>query len=111
MAAPSTQFQQVLDWIGFTVLAQRNSVEQELGDFASVEDSTHKDTRDLHDSHAKRTVVEGRTHFGMNRTKRLKALIEWLKDLDCINEDPDVADFNRDEFLEAVNESADRAVI
>jgi len=107
MAAPSTQFQQVLDWIGFTVPAQRNSVEQELGGFASVEDLTCKDMRDLRDSCAKRTVVEGRVHFGMNRAKRLEALIEWLKDLDRINEDPDVADFNRDEFLEAINELAD----
>jgi len=63
MAAPLTQFQQVLDWIGFTIPAQRNSVEQELGDFASVEDLTCKDMRNLRGSCAKRTVVEGRTHF------------------------------------------------
>ena len=113
MAAPLTQFQQALDWIGFTVDNQRNAIEQELGDFKSMKDLSYKDIRDLRDGYAKRTVAEGRIHFGMTRTKRLKALIDWVRDLDRVGEEqPDInAHPDRDSFLDAINDSADRAAI
>jgi hypothetical protein len=80
MEAPLTQFQQVLAWIGFDNQAHRDSLEQELGSLSSMGELTHKDIRDLRSSYASRTAAEGRMYFGMNRTKRLQALTDWVKE-------------------------------
>ena len=48
----------------------------------------------------------------MTRTKRLKALIDWVRDLDRVGEQPDInAYLDRDSFLKAINDSADRVAI
>jgi len=66
----------------------------------------YEDVRDLAKSHMSRTVAEGRIQFGMNRTKRLQALTDWVSDRVRIGEAPGIGGFaNADELLQALNES------
>ena len=111
MDAPLTEFQQVLQWLGFEDQGHRDSLEDELRDLASMSDMTYKDISELQSSYAKRTIAEGRIHFGMNRTKRLKALIDWIHDLERIGESPHIDEHNEDSFLEALQQSSNRATI
>ena len=108
--APLTQFQQAIEWIGFTDQAHRDAMEQELGDLATVKELSSKDIRDLRDGYAKRTAAEGRIHFGVSRTKRLQALIYWLRDLERIDEEPDIDDLDQESFLQAIQTASDRGI-
>lgn len=109
--APLNPMQQVMEWIGFDIPAQRDALAQELGDLQSVGELTYKEIRDLRDGYAKRTVAEGRIHFGLQRTKRIKALTEWVNDQARIDRDPTIGGFTQATFIDALTESADRAAI
>ena len=105
MDAPLTEFQQVLQWLGFDDQDQRDSLEGELTDLASMSDITYKDISELQSSYAKRTIAEGQIHFGMNRTKRLKSLIDWIHNLERIGETPHNDEHDEHSFLEALQQS------
>jgi len=63
---------------------------------------TEKDISELSDQYAKRTQNEGRVHFGLQRTKRLKGLMHWAQDCYRCGETPDINDFNLDEANSAL---------
>ena len=87
---PLTQFQEALQWIGFDRQNQRDSLEAEIGNLDAFVEFTNKDIRDLRDSYAGRTIAGGRIHFGMQHTKKLQSIAEWVKDLARIGETPNI---------------------
>lgn len=109
-AQPLTAFQQILTWVGFEGNALQ-SLETELGDLVQLSELKPKDIKDLSQSYSRRTVADGRIHFGLNRTKRLLAVIDWVADQHRIGEQPDINGLDQESFLETINESADRAEI
>ena len=46
---------------------------------------THKEICNLCDSYEKRRVLDGRILFGMQQTKRLLAMTNWVKDQQRVN--------------------------
>ena len=111
-AGNPTPLQTVLDWIGFNQAAVRNALEAELTDLESMKGLTYKDVRDLRDSFASRTRNEGKIYFGINRTKRLQSLIDYVQDQERINKPIDITTYaNAAEFVEALNVSKERAEV
>jgi len=60
---------QVLIWIGFDVVANRQALRSEIAEIKDMVDLTEKDITKLQESDAKRTQNAGRMYFGLQRTK------------------------------------------
>ena len=103
---------QVIHWIGFTQDAQRQPIVAELGDeLLDICNMTAKEMSDLADSYTKRTVADGRIHFGLQRTRRLKSLILWVKDHRRCNELPTVVGMTQEQFRTALSTADARETI
>ena len=110
-AAPPTDLQIVLGWIGFRV-NQVAAVEAELVDLQAVKGLTHKDIKDMRDGFSARTQAEGRMHFGMTRTKRLQNLVDYVLDMERSNTDIDLTIYpNGPAFIQELDRSHARALI
>lgn len=110
-AAPVTALGRALQWIGFTD-QQCNSLEAEIGSIEDLSSLTHKDISELKKSYAARTITEGRIHFGVTRTKHLKALTDWAEDYVRIGKEPDIKeDTDWEQFFIALDDAAQRAEI
>ena len=111
MANPIGELEQALIWIGFTTQANRTSL---LGDFADLEEFAElneKDIGNLAESYVKRTVADGRFIFGLQRTKRLKAMIHWIQDFQRVSDVPTTGGLNQATFREELIVAANRADI
>lgn len=107
---PPDPLRQCLIWIGFH---QQNAarIEEEIGSLSDVSSLTHKDVSDLGKSFATRTQNEGRFYFGINRTKKMKALTDWAEDFGRINKEPTTVGMDREGFLADIETSRQRAAI
>ena len=70
---------QVLIWIGFDVVANRQALRSEIAEIKDMVDLTEKDITELQELYAKRTHNAGRMYFGLQRTKQLKATLHWYR--------------------------------
>jgi hypothetical protein len=109
-ANPPNPLTQCLLWIGFNQ-EQANRIEEEVGTLEDVPNLEHTDINSLAKSFSNRTQGEGRMYFGLGRTKLMKALIDWAEDFIRVNEVPNIGGMKREEFVEALETSAQRAVI
>jgi hypothetical protein len=76
-------------WIGFEQEATRERLRTEGFDtFDDLHSMKEKDIRDLADSYTRRTVADGRTIFGLKRTRYLIGLIHWVQDFARVGETP-----------------------
>ncbi|KAI2491295.1 hypothetical protein MHU86_23277 [Fragilaria crotonensis] len=76
-------------WIGFDQEATRERLRAEGFDtFDDLNGMKEKDIRDLADSYVRRTVADGRTIFGLKRTRYLIGLIHWVQDFARVGETP-----------------------
>ena len=100
-----------LTWIGFDSEANRNTIMENIAEFADMADMTEKDLKGLSDGFSARTLVDGRFHFGLARLKRLKAMVHWVQDFARISETPTLIGLNQARFRTALTESATRALI
>jgi len=71
---------QVLIWIRFDVVANRQALRSERAEIEDMLDLTEKDITELQELYAKRTQNAGQMYFGLQRTKRLKATLHWVQD-------------------------------
>jgi len=101
---------QILEWIGFTE-PQRNRLAQEFDSVDDIREWTDKDVHSLAESFSKRTTAEGKMYFGMARTKRLTALIHWVRDFERVSETPTIRGLNQEGFRAALQVAAERAEI
>lgn len=109
---PVTPMDQALIWIGFTDVAARARVLEELGDdLSNFLRYTETDITSLEKSMAEGLPAANRVRFGFSRTKYLKAMIHWVKDIDRINKTPSLGTMDKDEFLQALCDSEQRAKI
>ena len=107
-----TDIQQVLTWIGFPTAEQMAKMQGELGDeLVEIGSLKEKDISELADSYAKRTINAGRITFGLQRIKRMKALIHWVQDFERINTYPTIAGLAQETFRDALKVAAERAAI
>ena len=110
--AALTPLGQAVTWIGFMNPVQLIEVTGNLGDdLIDVANLTEKDISDLAEGFAKRSQADGRIIFGLQRTKRLKALIHWVQDFQRCNAVPDLDLLDEDSFIAALSLAADRAKI
>ena len=110
-AAPPDPIETALEWIGFTDPAQRASLLGDFGTFEDIADLKHDDIDTLASSYSKRTVAEGRIHFGLARIRRLKALIHWVQDFGRVSEEPTLDDLDQASFRAELKTAASRAEI
>jgi hypothetical protein len=84
----------------------------ELGDdLTEIGNLKEKEISELSDSYAKRTVAAGKMVFGLQRIKRLKALIHWVQDFARVNSTPTIGSLNQGTFRDALKVAAERATI
>jgi hypothetical protein len=76
-------------WIGFDQEVTRERLRAEGFDtFDDLNGMKEKDIRDLVDSFTRCTVADGRTIFGLKRTRHLIGLIHWVQDFARVGETP-----------------------
>lgn len=76
-------------WVGFDQEATRNRLRAEGFDtFDDLAGMKEKDIRELADSYSRRTVADGRTIFGLRKTRYLIGLVHWVQDFARIGETP-----------------------
>ena len=102
---------QVLIWIGFDVVANRQALRSEIAEIKDMVDLTEKDITELQESYAKRTQNTGRMYFGLQRTKRLKATLHWVQDFARVSEVPTLEGLTQESFKAAISIAAQRADI
>ena len=74
---------ETLEWIGFNTKSGRDAIiEEGFESFEELAGNTSKDIESLAYSFSKRTIAYGRITFGLQRTKRIKAMICWALDFD-----------------------------
>lgn len=100
-----------LTWIGFNLDVNRQAIRTDIAELEDMLDITEKDISDLSESYAKRTVNDGRIIFGLQRTKRLKAMLHWVQDFYRVSAEPSIDGINAISFKEALAVAAKRAVI
>jgi hypothetical protein len=72
---------QMLHWVGFSDNTQKDEISGDsITTFSDIKIYTEKDISDMATDFAGRTAANGRIHFGMRRTKRLKAFAHWIQD-------------------------------
>ena len=94
---------QILHWIGFTTNAQRtNIMADSMNSFNNVRFLAKKDINSMASEYASRTQLEGKIHFGIRRTKLLKALVHWIQDFYHVLETPKIDNLTQDTFKDAL---------
>jgi len=102
---------QVLIWIGFDVVANRQALCSEIAEIKDMVDLTEKDITELQELYAKRTQNAGQMYFGLQRTKRLKATLHWVQDFARVSEVPTLNGLTQESFKAAISIAAQRADI
>ena len=91
---------QILWWIGFTTEEERNIIyDDPIKSFSDIRMFIEKYIYDLSSDIARRTQANGKIHFGMRRTKRMKALLHWVQYFYRISEYPTVFEMNEVMFI------------
>jgi hypothetical protein len=94
---------QILWWIGFRTNAQTTLIYNDGVDgWESIRMLSKEDIDTMAKSFAGRTTQNGRIIFGTNRTKRLRAVVNWVQDFGRVNEDPRIRGLNEIKFKAAL---------
>jgi hypothetical protein len=93
----------VLNAIGFDDDECGGIMEAGLSQFEDFRYLVEKDIRDMADAFGKRSIAQGRIVFGLGRTKKLTAVMQWVQDRFRANDVPDHADFNEPALYEALS--------
>ena len=101
----------ILTWIGFDQEATRVRLREEGFDsFEDVLIMKEKDVRDLAESYGRRTVADGRTIFGLRKTRYLIGLTHWVQDFARVGEEPTLHGIdNALQFRTALDDATTRA--
>ena len=82
----ASTYDTVLDWICFTIPAQRAAIIADITELEDYADLKEKHMQSLADGFARRTVADGRLNVGVSSTKRLTELIQWVSDFKRVGE-------------------------
>ena len=105
------EIRQILMWIGFsTALSRARIAEESFNDYTDIEQMKEKDVTDISDSFQKRPAAQ-RIIFGQRKTKKLQALIHWVKDFRRCNLLPNIVNLERATFLADLDVAARREEI
>ena len=104
-----TAYDTVLDWIGFTIPAQRAAIIADITELEDYADIKEKHMQSLADGFARRTVADGQLIVGVSRTKRLTEIIQWVSDFNRVGEKITIAGLNKASFREAIIFATGRA--
>ena len=102
---------QTLMWIGFNKVTSRESFKIDVEQFDGVWELTDIDISDLEYSYSKRTVADGRLIFGLQNTKRLKSMIQWVQDFARVSKTPNINNLDEASFRAALGVEAQRSII
>ena len=109
VAIDAAAYDTVLDWIGFTIPAQRVAIITDITKLKDYADLKEKHMQSLADGFAIRTVADGRLIVGVSRTKRLNKLIQWVSDFKRVGEMITITGLNKASFREPILFAAVRA--
>ena len=109
VAIDVTAYDTVLDWIGFTIPAQRAAIIADITELEDYADLKENHMQSLADGFDRRTVADGRLIVGASRTKRLTELIKWVSDFNRVGEKITIAGVNKASFREAILFAVGRA--
>ena len=98
-ASEQEQISQLLRWIGFSENQANSIIEEGFDCFDDIMICTTSDISKLALSFQKRTATEGRINFGLKRTKRIKALLQWTRDFRRTDMEPNIDGLDQDRFL------------
>ena len=104
-----TAYNTVLDWIGFTIPAQRAAIMADITELEDYADHKEKHMQSLADGFARGTVADGQLIVGVSRTKRFTELIQWVSDFKRVGEKITIAGFKKASFRKAILFAAGRA--
>ena len=102
VAIDADAYDTVLDWIGFTILAQRAAIIADITELEDYADLKEKHMQSLVDGFARRTVADGQLIVGVSRTKRLTELIQWVSDFKRVGGKITIYGLNKASFREAI---------
>ena len=103
------QIKQALYWIGFTVNAEINNIyDDSLNSYSDMQSMNDHDITDMSKDYSGRTSTNGRIHFGIRRTKRLKAYLQWVQDFYRISVTPTISGLASATFSTALTVSLER---
>ena len=90
----------ILWWIIFTTEEQRKSNNYDsINYFSDIIMFIEKDFSNLSTDFSRRTQAIGKIHFGMRRSRRIKAILHWVKYLYCISGHPTIVYMNEVMFI------------
>ena len=102
---------QLLIWIAFDVVANRQALRSEIAEIKDMVDLTEKVITELQELYAKRTQNAGQMYFGLQRTKQLKATLHWVQDFARVSQVPTLKGLTQESFKAAISKAAQRADI
>ena len=76
VAIDAATYDTVLDWIRFTIPAQRAAIIADITELEDYADLKENHVQSMDDGFSRRTVADGRLIVGVSRTKRLTEPIE-----------------------------------
>ena len=97
-----TAYDTAIDWIGFTIPAQRAAIMADITELEDYADFKDKHMQSLADGFARHTVADVWLIVGVYRTKRLTKLIQWVSDFKRVGEKITIAGLNKASFREEI---------
>ena len=103
--------EQTLTWVGFNTTASSDAIQINIEQFENMIELTEKDISGLKYSCSKRTAVDGILIFGLQKTKSLKLMINWVQDFDRVSETPNINEIDESSFRAVLAVAAQRSTI
>jgi hypothetical protein len=89
MAAIDPSIDSILKWCKFPDAANRIAIANDgFGSFHDIGILDHQDISDLAKGFSNRTNANGKITFGLKRTNRLKAVVDWTQDFARVSREP-----------------------
>ena len=74
------QIRDILTWIGFTTIAERNEITSDaFTTFDDILSLKEKDIKEFSEAFGRRSATNERINFDIRRTKKLKSILHWFQ--------------------------------
>ena len=105
------EMEQTLTWISFNTTASRDALQIGIEEFKDILELIERDVSDLEYSYLKRTATDDRLIFGLQKTKHLKLMINWVQDFARVSETTNIDELDEASFRSALGVAAQRSTI
>ena len=102
---------QAFIWIGFNKKYDQESLRSEIAELQDINGLTEGDISDLKKSYTKRPGKIGGVFFGLQHTKKIKFLMQWVQDFTRVDKVPTFNDMEKESFTRAIAVAAQRDLI